>query len=799
MIPNICHFVFGFKEQNDEFLFCYYLAVYSAYIVNKPHKINFFYHHEPHGPWWEKLKKIPCVSLIHIPIPTHIGKKIIKKTAHKADWIRMNVLYQFGGVYLDIDTICVKPWKDLLNERVVLATQIPIPGICNAIMMTEPKSEFFKIWLDRYEKPFNPDGWEESSIFLPLEIMITNFDKVTMKNPDTFFIPHFKETEKIFELPQDIPDNLVSLHLWESYTLKHMKNINDWNWCIDNKHTLYGKMMLNLLENFMLNDNNYLALKECFQKNDDNLICKGSTILKKSLKHSSELEDNMKIKFEKYQQAKFLDDLNENYYLVSNNLWNWNSQKDQDYWVIHEIFDYKKNGFFVDLAATDGKEINNTYIMEKKLNWEGICIEANPDFHKDLYKNRNCHISEEIVGDENGKLVKFRVDVGGLNGIIDKKYDNTFYDCKFIEKETVTLESILDKYNAPKVIDYLSLDIEGAEYDVLKNFPFDKYTFLSITIEGPSQLLDILLFENDYLFVRKSKKLNGYDSYYIHKSILNDKIKLEPYSLSLRRSYINQKKNLPPLHIIHRIDKTNTGDMVSNCSEYYSFEDYRIIKHDIYNPDFSKINKNDNIILSGGGLLNCLEIWNQNINKLLEISENVIGWGIGLNKHHRTNIKTEINFDKFKLLGIRDYNVKLSEHTEYVPCSSCKLPYFNKEYKIKRKIGICEHHEKKINLAFDKINNEAEISEIIKFIGETDLVLSNTYHCLYFSLLLKKKSLLFNSFSEKFNNFKYKFKLFEECQEIEEEKLIIDNGDTLKESIKINDEFYKKVLSSLNF
>lgn len=246
MIPNICHFVFGFKEQDEEFLFCYYLAVYSAFIVNNPDKILFFYHHEPHGPWWEKLKKIPCISLVHIPIPTHIGKKIIKKTAHKADWIRMNVLYQFGGVYLDIDTICVKPWKDLLNEQVVLATQVPIPGICNAIMMTEPKSEFFKIWLDRYEKPFNPDGWEESSIFLPFEIMMTNFDKVTMKNPDTFFIPHFKETEKIFELPQDIPDNLISLHLWESYSLKYMKKIKDWSWAYENTDTLYGKMMLNL-------------------------------------------------------------------------------------------------------------------------------------------------------------------------------------------------------------------------------------------------------------------------------------------------------------------------------------------------------------------------------------------------------------------------------------------------------------------------------------------------------------------------------------------------------------------------
>ena len=78
MIPNICHFVFGFKEQKDEFLFCYYLAVYSAYIVNKPEKIIFYYHHEPYGDWWEKLKNIPVVELIKIPIPTHIGEKEIK-------------------------------------------------------------------------------------------------------------------------------------------------------------------------------------------------------------------------------------------------------------------------------------------------------------------------------------------------------------------------------------------------------------------------------------------------------------------------------------------------------------------------------------------------------------------------------------------------------------------------------------------------------------------------------------------------------------------------------------------------
>ena len=52
-IPNTIHFIFGLKPQKDEFLFIYYLSVLSAYIVNNPNKIYFYYHYEPHGNWWD--------------------------------------------------------------------------------------------------------------------------------------------------------------------------------------------------------------------------------------------------------------------------------------------------------------------------------------------------------------------------------------------------------------------------------------------------------------------------------------------------------------------------------------------------------------------------------------------------------------------------------------------------------------------------------------------------------------------------------------------------------------------------
>jgi hypothetical protein len=245
---NICHFVFGMKKQTEDFLFSYYIAVYSAYLINNPDIIYFYYHYEPYGIWWNKLKLIPSIKLEKIDIPTHIGRKKIIKTAHKADWVRMNMLYNKGGVYLDIDTICIKPWKHLLNRDVVLGKEFH-DGICNAIMFTKPKSEFFKLWLDKYESHFNPNGWREASIVLP-EILSKKYPNlVTLKESDVFFLPNHNETHKIFVDNKEIPKNLISLHLWETFSLKYMKNINDWSWAYNNSHTMYGKMLLNLIDN----------------------------------------------------------------------------------------------------------------------------------------------------------------------------------------------------------------------------------------------------------------------------------------------------------------------------------------------------------------------------------------------------------------------------------------------------------------------------------------------------------------------------------------------------------------------
>ncbi len=215
------------------------------------------------------------------------------------------------------------------------------------------------------------------------------------------------------------------------------------------------------------------------------------------------------------------------------------SQKKQDKWVIFEILNLKRKGFFLDLAAADGITHSNTYALEKLFGWNGICIEPNPNFLKILKRKRKCIVVDSIVSNNNDS-VEFRIDNGQLGGIIANDTDNNFKirsnelkHATIFKKNAVTLTSILDEYGAPKIIDYFSLDVEGSEERVIQGLDFSKYTFLCITIERANENVNKILFDNGYKFVKNYK----YDTFYIHESLLNNNIKLEKFEQVERKDW----------------------------------------------------------------------------------------------------------------------------------------------------------------------------------------------------------------------------------------------------------------------
>jgi len=189
------------------------------------------------------------------------------------------------------------------------------------------------------------------------------------------------------------------------------------------------------------------------------------------------------------------------------------SQAGQDLWVYGEVFNEQRGGFFVDVGAHDGVDISNTFILEKRYRWRGICIEGNPLTFAALSRNREADCVNVCI-DSQRRTVKF-APRGVSGGIVSGDTDNREWTDAPLEVEALPLVEVLEAHGVPKTIDYLSIDIEGAEDRALLGFPFERYTFNCLTVERPSAALRERFRQADYLLVKEIPEL---DCFYIHRS-----------------------------------------------------------------------------------------------------------------------------------------------------------------------------------------------------------------------------------------------------------------------------------------
>lgn len=206
------------------------------------------------------------------------------------------------------------------------------------------------------------------------------------------------------------------------------------------------------------------------------------------------------------------------------------SQKQQDEWVatsynlwIEGRQTSEHVPFYLDLAANEPLHISNTAYFDA-LGWEGLCIEGSPSYlAKPRSSNRTCVVVNAIVDACANDTIEW-LESGSGSGIVSADTDNKIKasQSQVSGVRTQTLEKILDAHSAPHVVGFLSLDVEGAEYRVLENFPFERYHFQFVVIERPPPWLNELLFRNHYIWIKNSN--DGFDSFYVHES-LGDVIK----------------------------------------------------------------------------------------------------------------------------------------------------------------------------------------------------------------------------------------------------------------------------------
>ncbi len=184
-------------------------------------------------------------------------------------------------------------------------------------------------------------------------------------------------------------------------------------------------------------------------------------------------------------------------------------------WVMASFRDTSPSvRYFVDLAANHPREGSSTYELEQH-GWTGLCIEPNPAYASLLRAQRNCTVMDVAI-DSMAHNVSFEFSRGAMGGIVDQRFDNR--PDAGVEKhpiQAVTLRRALRSAHAPHVVDYLSLDVEGAETAVLPStFPWESFTFLTLTIERPPPDLNARLFRHGYLFART---IGIADVAYVHR------------------------------------------------------------------------------------------------------------------------------------------------------------------------------------------------------------------------------------------------------------------------------------------
>jgi FkbM family methyltransferase len=196
------------------------------------------------------------------------------------------------------------------------------------------------------------------------------------------------------------------------------------------------------------------------------------------------------------------------------------SQLGADKWVLSK-FEKEYCGLFIDVGAADGFEISNTLLLELN-GWKGIAIDA---FPRNFKRRTNTVVEQAVLSSQKDNIVEFMIptayrDFSGIKSKLGKhKEALEKIESHTVQLKTSLIEDILAKHNVPYEIDYVNLDIEGSEYDVLSTFPFYKYKIKYLTVEHNFEepkrtMIYDLLQKNGYL---REKEVE-WDDWYCHKS-----------------------------------------------------------------------------------------------------------------------------------------------------------------------------------------------------------------------------------------------------------------------------------------
>jgi FkbM family methyltransferase len=202
------------------------------------------------------------------------------------------------------------------------------------------------------------------------------------------------------------------------------------------------------------------------------------------------------------------------------------SQYNQDLFVLCQS-NFKRDGYFVDFGATDGVTFSNTYLLETMFNWKGILVEPAKCWHDSLRSVRSSIVDTRCVWSSTGEQLAFLESTSAtlstvLSSSPKDKHTQERNKGDIYYVESVSLTDLLEEYNAPDDIDYISIDTEGSEYEIISNHDFSKFSFKFITVEHNftelrERIFSLLTREG---YQRRYAEMSNCDDWYIRSDLI---------------------------------------------------------------------------------------------------------------------------------------------------------------------------------------------------------------------------------------------------------------------------------------
>ena len=182
IVPNIVHYLWftnvtGIKGKHG-FNFVQYVSIQSVYKIQKPDKIFFHCDVIPTDIWWQKAWRDFPLSIVFHPSRSDIFGVKSQHIEHISDIIRLEILLEHGGIYLDCDVMILKPLDPLRNYPVTMGKEDAHPMLNAATILASPNSAFLWLWYNYYKTDFRPDQWVYNSGRVPFNISLKHPDLI---------------------------------------------------------------------------------------------------------------------------------------------------------------------------------------------------------------------------------------------------------------------------------------------------------------------------------------------------------------------------------------------------------------------------------------------------------------------------------------------------------------------------------------------------------------------------------------------------------------------------------------------